>query len=58
LANPKYEKYLYTTQASIVLINKNFELKQPVAATLIRVDNAYQTIAAMLDLFNTMKIQN
>ena len=58
LANPKYEKYLYTTQASIVLINRDFELKQPVAATLIRVDDAYRAIAAMLDLFNTMKIQN
>ncbi|MDR1552240.1 MAG: UDP-3-O-(3-hydroxymyristoyl)glucosamine N-acyltransferase [Prevotellaceae bacterium] len=58
LANPKYEKYLYTTQASIVLINKSFELKQPVAATLIRVDNAYQAVATMLDLLNTMKMQN
>jgi UDP-3-O-[3-hydroxymyristoyl] glucosamine N-acyltransferase len=58
LANPKYEKYIYTTQASIVLINKNFELKQPVAATLIRVDNAYQAVATMLDLLSTMKMQN
>jgi UDP-3-O-[3-hydroxymyristoyl] glucosamine N-acyltransferase len=58
LANPKYEKYIYTTQASIVLINKSFELKQPVAATLIRVDNAYQAVATMLDLLNTMKMQN
>ncbi|MDR2126185.1 MAG: UDP-3-O-(3-hydroxymyristoyl)glucosamine N-acyltransferase [Prevotellaceae bacterium] len=58
LANPKYEKYIYTTQASIVLINKSFEIKQPVAATLIRVDNAYQAVATMLDLMNTMKIQN
>ncbi|MDR1983383.1 MAG: UDP-3-O-(3-hydroxymyristoyl)glucosamine N-acyltransferase [Prevotellaceae bacterium] len=58
LANPKYEKYLYTTQASIVLINKNFELKQPVSATLIRVDDAYQAIAAMLDLLHTLKMQS
>jgi UDP-3-O-[3-hydroxymyristoyl] glucosamine N-acyltransferase len=58
LANPKYEKYLYTTNASIILINRNFELKQPVAATLIRVDNAYQAVATMLDLLNTMKMQN
>ncbi|MDR0420584.1 MAG: UDP-3-O-(3-hydroxymyristoyl)glucosamine N-acyltransferase [Prevotellaceae bacterium] len=58
LANPKYEKYLYTTKASIVLINKSFELKQPVAATLVRVDDAYQAVAAMLDLLNTVKMQN
>jgi UDP-3-O-[3-hydroxymyristoyl] glucosamine N-acyltransferase len=58
LANPKYEKYLYSTQASIVLINKTFELKQPVLATLIRVDNAYQAVASMLELLNTMKMQN
>jgi UDP-3-O-[3-hydroxymyristoyl] glucosamine N-acyltransferase len=58
LANPKYEKYLYTTRASIVLINKSFELKQPVEATLVRVDNAYQAVATMLDLLNTMKMQN
>jgi len=58
LANPKYEKYLYSTQASIVLINKSFELKQPVTATLIRVDNAYQAVASMLELLNTMKMQN
>jgi UDP-3-O-[3-hydroxymyristoyl] glucosamine N-acyltransferase len=57
LANPKYEKYLYTTQASIVLINKSFELKQPVSATLVRVDNAYQAVATMLELLNTMKMQ-
>ncbi|MDR1197741.1 MAG: UDP-3-O-(3-hydroxymyristoyl)glucosamine N-acyltransferase [Prevotellaceae bacterium] len=58
LANPKYEKFLYTTRASIILINKGFELKQPVEATLVRVDNAYQAIAAMLDLLNTVKMQN
>ncbi|MDR0694792.1 MAG: UDP-3-O-(3-hydroxymyristoyl)glucosamine N-acyltransferase, partial [Prevotellaceae bacterium] len=55
LANPKYEQYLYTTQASIVLINRSFELQQPVACTLIRVDNAYESIASLLDLYNSMK---
>lgn len=54
LANPKYENYLYTTQASIVLINRSFTPKQPVSATLVRVDNAYDAIASLLDLFNTM----
>jgi UDP-3-O-[3-hydroxymyristoyl] glucosamine N-acyltransferase len=55
LANPKYEQYIYTTKASIVLINRNFELKQPVTCTLIRVDNAYEAIASLLDLYNSMK---
>ncbi len=51
LANPKYETYLYTTEASVVLINRNLELKQKVSATLIKVDDAYQAFAALLDLY-------
>ena len=57
LANPKYEQYLYTTKASIVLINKSFEPTAPVSSTLIKVDDAYQAIASLLDLFNTLKAQ-
>lgn len=48
LANPKYEEYLYTTNASIVIISDNFELKQPVKATLIRVPDAYSAFATLL----------
>ncbi len=55
LANPKYEHYLYTCKASIVIINRTFELREPVSATLIRVDDSYQAIASLLELFNTMK---
>ena len=49
LANPKYEQYLYTTKASIVLINRDFTVKQAVNkdTTLIRVDNAYEAIASI-----------
>ena len=57
LANPKYEQYLYTTKASIVLINKSFEPTALVSSTLIKVDDAYQAIASLLDLFNTLKAQ-
>lgn len=57
LANPKYEQYLYTTKASIVLINKSFEPTAPVSSTLVKVDDAYQAIASLLDLFNTLKAQ-
>ncbi len=53
LANPKYEKYLYTTKASIVLVNRSFAIQQKVDATLIRVENAYQSVASLLELYNT-----
>ncbi len=55
LANPKYEKHIYTTKASIILINKDFKLENPVNATLVKVDDAYQGIATMLDLFSKNK---
>lgn len=55
LANPKYEKYLYETQASIVLINKDLKIEGDVKATLIRVEDAYQSFAALLDLYEQNK---
>ncbi|MDR1056613.1 MAG: UDP-3-O-(3-hydroxymyristoyl)glucosamine N-acyltransferase [Prevotellaceae bacterium] len=58
LANPKYEKYLYTTQASIVLVDRDFVLKHPVNCTLIRVDNAYESMSVMLGLFDTTDTLN
>lgn len=58
LANPKYEKYLYTTKASIVLINKDFNLSGTTSATLIRVNNAYESIAAALAIFESAKALN
>ena len=51
LANPKYSQYLYTTQSSIVLINNDFELQDKVAATLIRVPDAYAAFAQLLGLY-------
>jgi len=53
LANAKYEKYLYTTQASIVLVNRNLNLSQKVNTTLIRVDDAYQAFASLLTLYQS-----
>ena len=55
LANPKYEKFLYTSKASIVIINKEFKPAEPVSPTLILVDNAYEAVASLLDLLNTLK---
>jgi UDP-3-O-[3-hydroxymyristoyl] glucosamine N-acyltransferase len=54
LANPKYEKYLYTTEASIVLINRDFQLNGNINATLIRVDNAYDAFTSLLELYTKM----
>lgn len=51
LSNPKYEKYIYDTDASIVLINHDFILKKQVKATLIRVNDAYEAFANLLDLY-------
>ncbi len=51
LANPKYEKYLYTTDASIVLINKDLKIAKKVKSTLIRVGDAYQAFAVLMDLY-------
>src|SRR5436853_5895555 len=54
LANPKYEDYLYTTNASIVLVNDNLELKQAVNSTLIRVADAYIAFAGLLQKYQEM----
>ena len=56
LANLKYAKYLYTTNASIVLINKDFELEKNVSTTLIKVDNAYESFAKLLELAEQAKL--
>lgn len=48
LANPKYEHYAYTSKASILLVNADFEPKQPVAPTMVRVENAYSALADLL----------
>ena len=55
LSNPKYTHYLYDTQSSVVLINEDLELEKPVSATLIRVKNAYESVARLLQLYESMK---
>lgn len=55
LANPKYKHYIYSTRASIVLVNDDFEAEEPVQATLIRVPNAYAALAMLLDMVEKMK---
>ena len=55
LANLQYESYLYETLSSIVLVNRDFVPKHPVKATLIRVDNAYESIAKLMQLYQSMQ---
>lgn len=52
LANPKYNSYIYTTKASIVIVNSNFEAESPIEATLIRVADAYKSFASLLEIYN------
>lgn len=55
LANPKYSSFIYTTKASIVLVNKDFIPESPIEATLIRVENAYECLAKLLTLVDQAK---
>src|SRR6185437_2361720 len=56
LANPKYEQYLYTTNASVVIVNNDQVLASPTKATIIRVDNAYAAFSLLLKRYNTLKL--
>ena len=55
LSNPKYTQYIYTTQASACLVNKDFVAEQSLTTTLIRVDNAYECLAKLLTLVDSFK---
>lgn len=55
LANPKYTHHIYTTQASAVLVRKDFVAEQPVTATLIRVDDPYKTLADLLNMVSAQQ---
>jgi UDP-3-O-[3-hydroxymyristoyl] glucosamine N-acyltransferase len=56
LANPLYTQYLYTSQASIIIINNDFVLTGPVTATLIRVEKAENAFAQLLEMYNQVKL--
>ena len=55
LSNPKYTHYIYDTKSSVVLINEDVELEKPVSCTLIRVKNAYECVAKLLQFYESMK---
>ena len=55
LSNPKYTHYLYDTKSTIVLVNEDLEIEKKISATLIRVKNAYEAVAKLLQLYESMK---
>lgn len=55
LSNPKYLHYIYETKSSVVLINEDVALEKSVKPTLIRVKNAYESVAKLLQLYESMK---
>lgn len=59
LANPAYTNYIYSTNASIVIVNKSFVLENPVksSCTLIRVENAYESFAKLLEIYNQINTE-
>ena len=58
LANPKYTHFIYDTKASIVLVNRDFVPERPIQATLIKVDNAYETLAKLMTLYEQSKTKS
>ena len=57
LANPKYEEYLYTTKASLLIVNENLQLQKNITATLVRVKDAYSAFATLLTTYQNVKAQ-
>jgi UDP-3-O-[3-hydroxymyristoyl] glucosamine N-acyltransferase len=55
LANPKYEHFIYNTEASIVLVNNDFTPIEPIRATLVKVENAYSSLAILLNMVEKTK---
>ncbi len=56
LANPKYQNFIYSTQASITIVGKTFVPEQEIATTLIKVEDAYQSFSKLLEYYNQVKL--
>jgi len=56
LSNPKYTHYIYSTQASITIVNQDFVPAGPLSTTLIRVENAYKSFSQLLEYYNQVKM--
>ena len=57
LSNPKYEKYIYETEASVILVNDDFLPEKPLKCTLIRVQDSYSALASLLDFHEQLKVK-
>jgi UDP-3-O-[3-hydroxymyristoyl] glucosamine N-acyltransferase len=55
LANPKYQAFLYTTKASVVIINQDLIIEKPINATIIKVKDAYSSFSILLERYNSLK---
>lgn len=56
LSNPKYQKFIYSTQATITIVNKSFEPEQFIETTLIKVEDAYKAFSKLLEYYNQVKL--
>lgn len=56
LANPKYTSYIYSTEASVTIVNKDFVPEQQLSTTLIKVDDAYKSFSKLLEYYNKVKL--
>ena len=56
LSNPKYQNYIYSTQATITIVNTTFEAEQEITTTLIKVEDAYQAFSKLLEYYNQVKL--
>lgn len=56
LANPKYQNFIYTTQATITIVNKTFQPEQNIETTLIKVEDAYKSFSKLLEYYNQVKL--
>ena len=56
LANPKYTNYIYSTKATVTIVNSTFEPEQEITTTLIRVEDAYKSFSKMLEYYNQVKL--
>ncbi|RZK01832.1 MAG: hypothetical protein EOO43_23765 [Flavobacterium sp.] len=58
LSNPKYENFLYTTEASVVIVSKDFAPTQPIKSTLVKVQDPYSAFTVLLDKYNEVASMN
>ncbi len=56
LANPKYINHIYTTEATVTIVNKSFEPEQEIKTTLIKVEDAYKSFSTLLEYYNQVKL--